>query len=132
MNDQIIFERAKFWTYQGILFCEIRNNDISINLNMETIKNYIEAILSLCNNQAMPFLIDLRDTKGAYVNSAAKLLATSPEIQKVRLVEIFVTNSMSIKLLINSYKRLFNPSTPFMIFNNYDEAVEYCVEIKNS
>lgn len=131
MNKPIIFESVKFWTDQGILFCEIRNTDTNFKSQFEIIEKYIEAILSLCNKETMPFLIDVRDSKGAYVNSAAKLIASSPEIKEVRLAEVFVSNSMSIKLLINSYKRLFNPKTPFRIFENFDNAFEYCIDLKN-
>ena len=48
------------------------------------------------------------------------------------LSEAFVFNSMEIKLVIASYKRIYEPITPFGLFNNLESAREYCVETKNN
>ena len=36
-----------------------------------------------------------------------------------------------MKLLINSYKRIFEPVTPFQIFDNLEDGLEYCIKTKN-
>tara|TARA_R110002050_G_scaffold94765_2_gene197258 strand:+ start:127213 stop:127635 length:423 start_codon:yes stop_codon:yes gene_type:complete len=131
-NDIIQLERAKFWTDRGVLFCEISNPDETSNLKEETVDSYICAISKLCNGKKMPFLIDLRNTHGTFLSASAKKLANSSEFSKLSLSEAFVVNSLKIKLLISSYKRIYEPITPFKIFNDYDEALAYSIDVKNT
>ena len=132
MGDYINFERTKFWVEQDVLCCEIHSNGSHRDIQTDILKGHIETIVDICHNQPMPFLIDTRNVKGTYIISSAKLLATSPELDKVRTAEVFVVDSMNINLLINSYKRIFNPNTPYRIFKNYDKAMAYCLEIKHN
>lgn len=132
-NTEIIkLERAKFWKENGILFCEILNYDENKNLNEDTVDTYLKAISILCKGKKMPFLIDLRNTKGAFLNAAAKKLANSTELAKLSLTEAYVVNSLQIKLLINSYKRIYEPIRPFEIFKDYNEALNYSINKKNA
>ncbi|WAC02317.1 hypothetical protein N7U66_00725 [Lacinutrix neustonica] len=80
----------------------------------------------------MPFFIDVRNSRGTYSSSAANLLAKSPALMKLRISEAFILNSIGIKLLITSYKRLYNPSTPFAVFSDITKAEAYCLETKNN
>lgn len=130
-NNVIQLERAKFWTDNGILFCEICNPDDSRNLTVETVESYINTISTLCKGTKMPLLIDLRNTKGAFLNSAAKKLANSNELAELILSEAFLVNSLRVKLLISSYKRIYEPHTPFKIFKDYNDALTYSVNAKN-
>ena len=123
-------ERTKFWIDNGILFCEICNPDETLSLEVATVEAYIKGISSLCKGIKMPFLIDFRDSRGDYMNSAAKLLASSSELKKLRLSEAFVVNSLNMKLLVSSYKRIYEPTTPFEIFKVFDEALAYSIKAK--
>ncbi|MEN3323281.1 hypothetical protein VP395_06050 [Mariniflexile soesokkakense] len=132
-NKNVIqMEHSKFWIDKGVLFCEICNPDQTRNLNEETVESYLKAVSILCKGEKMPFLIDLRNTHGTFLNSAAKKLANSPELSKLSLSEAFVVNSLKVKLLIISYKRIYEPITPFKIFNNYNEALMYSINVKNT
>ena len=131
-NNIIQIESAKFWTDAGILFCEISNSKVTGNLREETVGSYINAISKLCNGKKMPFLIDLRNTHGAFSSTAAKKLANSPELSKLSLGEAYVVNSLKINLLINSYKRIYEPIIPFKIFRDYNEALIYSIITENS
>ena len=131
-NEIIQMERAKFWVDNGILFCEIFNLDPTPNLKEDRVKHYLGAISKLCNGKKMPFLIDLRNTQGAVLSSATKKLGNSSELSLLSLTEAFVADSLKVKLLISSYKRIYEPNTPFAIFNNYNEALNYSINAKNS
>ena len=130
-KDIIRFNRAKLWTDNGVLFCQIKNTNVNLNLEIDTLDCYINAVVKLCNGRPMPFLIDIRSSQGTILNPAAKLLAGNNDLKKLRLSEAFIINSIKMKLLINSYKRIFEPVTPFQIFDNLKDGLEYCIKIKN-
>ena len=130
-NNVIKLGCAKFWIDNEILFCEINNPDETQNLNEVTVDSYLNAISTLCEGKKMPFLIDLRNTRGAFLNTAAKKLAESSELAKLSLSEAFVENSLKVELLINSYKRIYEPVIPYEIFKDYDAALNFSINAKN-
>lgn len=128
----ISIKHAKFWTdSSNILFCQFNNSDSNIKLDENSTKLFLAIIIDLCKGKAMPFLIDLRNSRGTFSSSAAKLLTKSTELKKIRISEAFVTKSIAMILLIRSYKRIYNPKTPFGVFNDIDTAKDYCIETKN-
>lgn len=129
-NEIIELERAKFWIDDDILFCKIQNPDKNRNLNAETANMYMDVVMKLCKGKSMPFVIDLRNSKGAFLIEAAKNLASNKEFRMLSLSEAFVVNSLNIKLLISSYKRIYEPVTPYKIFENYQEALQYAFKTK--
>ncbi len=134
MESFIVFEyeKAKFWTKEGVLFCEFNNRDIHHRLTSGQVERYIEIIKELTNGQIMPFLIDIRNSFGNFTIKAAELFANSPYLKSIRLSEAYVINSINSKLSISSYKRLFEPKTPFQFFDNLDSALEYCLQSKDN
>ena len=127
----IQFKRAKFWTEEGILFCKMLNKNAYLSPEVDVLNNYIDAIVNLCKGKPMPFLIDLSNTEGSFLGSPAKLIASNIRLKKVRLAEAFIVNSMKMSLTANSYKRIYEPVTPFQIFDNLKDGLEYCIKIKN-
>ena len=133
MSSIIIFPKVKFWIEENeILHCQFENHDSSHKLSVSNVLEYIKAILELTEGVPMPFLIDLRNTKGTFEHKAAKLLATHPELIKLKLAEAYVSNSMNMRLLILSYKRLYDPNTPYQIFKSDTPALQYCLEAKKT
>ncbi len=124
-------DQSKFWIDNGILFCEIRHLDSRRYLNTETLETYLKAVNTLCEGKKVPILIDLRNTEGTFSINAAKTLATSLEFHNLIISEAYVVNSLKMKLLINSYKRIYEPLKPFIIFDNYNDALNYSIEAKN-
>jgi hypothetical protein len=132
MEEAIIYENASFWTdSSGILYCKFGNNDSNSKLDFKSASLYIRAITKLCKGKAMPFLIDVRDTQGTFSINAAKLIAKNTELIKLRISEAFITNSIGIRVLITTYKRLYNPITPFEIFRELESGKEYSINTKN-
>ena len=127
MSKMIGFNNAIFWTDETeILYCEFSNTDPSLKLETDRVEAYIEAITSLCDGKAMPFLIDLKGTRGTFSISAAKLVAKNPDLMKLRISESYLINTIGVKLLIGFYKRLYDPITPFGVFNELIDAKEFC------
>ncbi|WP_178984920.1 DUF7793 family protein [Winogradskyella helgolandensis] len=133
MSKIIGFNNAIFWTDDtGILYCEFNNDDPNFKLELNNVELYIKAITTLCDGNAMPFLIDLKGTRGTFSVSAAKMLAQNPEIIKLRISESYVVNNLGMKLLLSFYKRLYDHVTPFAIFNDVALAKKYALETKNN
>ncbi len=131
-DELVIFENAMFWTDNTeILYCKFNNEDSNSKLTYSRAGQYINAIVKLCKGKPMPFLIDVRDTKGTFSISAAKLITNNPELVKLRISESFITNTIGIRLLITAYKRIYNPMTPFGVFSELEAAKNYCFETKN-
>ncbi|WP_040282136.1 DUF7793 family protein [Psychroserpens damuponensis] len=132
MSKMIGFKNAIFWTDDtGILYCEFSNNDPSFKLDIDNVMSYIKAITTLCDGKAMPFLIDLKDTCGTFSMTAAKLVAKNPDLIKLRISESYLIDRLGVKLLIAFYKRLYDPITPFKVFNDLEPAKNFCLETKN-
>jgi hypothetical protein len=131
MENIIAIGYSKFWTSDDILYIQFCNNQSNSKLVSEKVELYIEVITKLCQGKAMPFLIDARDSRGTFSSSAASLIARSPALVNLRISEAFILNSIGIKLLIESYKRIYEPKTPYAIFSELAAAKEYCVASKN-
>lgn len=133
MDELIIYEHATFWIDNaGILFCKLTSLDAQNKLDFKIANKYIDAIVKLSNGIPRPFVIDLRDTKGTFSIAGAQVLSNA--LSKVSLVisEAYIVNTLSMNLLIHSYKRLYNTTIPFEIFNNDASALAYCLESKNN
>lgn len=130
-NNEIELNKTKIWTNaKGILFCEFKNTESFLTLGADLVEKYEKAISTVSQGKSMPIVIDIRDTQGNFSAEAAKLFANSSVFKKVRISEAYVINSINTKLLINTYKRIFEPNTPFEIFKDFDEALAYSVNTK--
>ena len=131
MKNQIILNKAKFWTDEReILFCRYSNKDNHHELDVDTVERYEDAIMTLTKGKRMPFLIDMRNTKGSFNKNATKLFANSKIFKMIRMYEAFVVNSLSVNLAINSYKRIYEPNTPFIILTDFERAIDFCIKSK--
>ena len=83
------------------------------------------AILTLAAGKPRSIIVDFRDVRGTYTILAARLFAKDPSVNKIIISEAFIVNSIAIRLLINAYKRIYEPFIPFKIFSNIQDAQEY-------
>ncbi|XMO85050.1 hypothetical protein AAFN75_09650 [Algibacter sp. AS12] len=131
IKKEIKLNKARFWTdSQGILFCEFSNTETYLTLEQNTLEEYEVAVLELLEGRSAPFIIDVRDNQGNLSTSAAKFFASSLVFKKARIYEAFIVNSLNTKLLINSYKRIYEPNTPYKIFKDFDEALAHSINVK--
>lgn len=116
-----------FWLdSNGILNCKFGNKNPDFKLDQYISKLYIRAIEKLCKGKPVPFLIDLRGARGTFSQEAVKVFAKSALLKMLKISEAFVYDSMRMKLLILSYKRIFDHFTPYKLFNDYQLAQDYC------
>ena len=127
MLTKISFEKAKFWVdSHGILNCKHFNRDINWKLNEKEAEKYILAVLTLAANEIRPIIFDFRDIRGTYTILAARLVAKDPSVNKIIISEAFVVNLFAtVRLLINAYKRIYEPMIPYKIFSNIKDIREY-------
>lgn len=59
----------------------------------------------------------------------AKVLLASEEYCKLRRATAFVVDSLSVRLLVNSFLSINKPKTPTRIFSNEQKAIEWLKEI---
>ncbi|MFC4723203.1 hypothetical protein ACFO5O_12780 [Geojedonia litorea] len=130
VKEILKIDTAQLWVNQGVLFFKFDYTNQFGKLDIGTVKKFETAVISLTQGVPMPFLIDTRNTRGSFTSRAAKLFAHSSYFKKVRICEAFVVNSINTELLINSYKRIYEPVTPFLIFDDIENAIDYCVEAK--
>lgn len=132
MKNQIILNNAKFWTDErDILFCEYSNRDSQLQLDVDIVESFENAIMTLTKGKPMAFLIDVRNAKFSFGKTVAKRLANSEVFKTVKIYEAFVVNSISNNLSINSYKRKYEPKTPFIILTDMQRAIDFCEIAKN-
>ena len=132
MEEIKIQGHAKFWIgEEGILHCKLSNSNMDKKLDYKTAQLYLEAIETLSKGRPMPLLIDLRSTKGTFSSAAAQLLAKSWDNMPSVLCEGYVVSTLSVKLLVQAYKRIYKTKIPFGIFNNLNKATEYCLSHNN-
>ncbi|MDO6622489.1 hypothetical protein Q4509_06435 [Oceanihabitans sp. 1_MG-2023] len=127
----VIVGNSKFWTDNNILYCQFRSREVNYKIDVDKIELFIKVIDRLCNGKPMPFLIDLRNAQGALTRESANLLSNSPILKKLRISEAYLINSIGVRLVINSYKRIYEPTTPFVVFNDLESAKEYCLDARS-
>lgn len=132
MKNRVVHKNASFWTDgSGILFGKINNLNPQQKLDDKTARLYLNTIAELSKGKAMPFLIDLRDIKGTFSVEAGQLLGKSMNEMSTILYEVYVVNSLSITLLVQSFKRIYHGTKPFVIFNDMTQALEQCLKYKD-
>ncbi|NJB70367.1 hypothetical protein GGR42_000829 [Saonia flava] len=130
MEEKINLNHTTFWTKNnGILFCKITKN-IYHKLDYKMAGLYLRTIATLSHGVPIPLLIDLRDVKGTFSIEAAQLLSKKFNDSPLIISEAYVVNSLAIKLLIRSYKRIYNTSIPYEIFSSMSMAKEYSLKNK--
>ena len=131
MQNIIKFNEFTFWKGKSeIVFCKPLKLKTHFNLDVIKAKLYADAIRQLCEGKPMPLLIDLRDFKMTFSIDAAKDLAQNIKLHQLRIFVAFIANNISMRILILSYTRLFEPHVPFKIFNDIESAIKYCEQTK--
>lgn len=131
MEKITVQEHAVFWKEDdGILYGRFSNLSVEDSMDHKTAQLYIDAILKLSKGEAIPLLIDLSEAKGTISNAAAQLLSKSSNDMPCVICEAYVVESLSVKLLVQAYKRIYNTKIPHALFKNVASARDYCLEYK--
>ena len=126
MEKTNIANQVSFWAHEGVLYC--RFDDIS-KIAQCTARNYqqfLRVIHDLCRGVPMPLVVDLRQARGTLSADTAKIL--SARCQRIPLIlgEAYVVQSLSIRLLVQSYVRLIHRKTPSATCTNMPDAKRFC------
>ncbi|WP_292949313.1 hypothetical protein [Olleya sp. UBA1516] len=120
---------AKFWKDDNnIINLKFNSIEDYYIFDLSAAKKYASIITDLCNGRPMSFIIDLRGFHGTFSTEAANFIAKSSDLIKLRISEAFILNSIGTKLLIASYKRIYDPLTPHITCNDIETATQYCIE----
>ncbi|AXO79626.1 hypothetical protein DZC78_04200 [Olleya aquimaris] len=132
MKKMVTVGQAKFWTdYDNILYFEFTKNQSDFVLDLNTAKKYFNGILQISEGMSMSSVIDLRGFRGTFSTEAAKFIAKNSLLNNSSISQAFITNSMATKLLIASYKRIYDPIIPFKVCNDLEVAKQFCLETSN-
>ena len=123
---------AKFWKDENnIINLKFNSIEDYYIFDITAAKKYVSVIKNLCNGNPMSIIIDLRGFHGTFSTEAANFIAKSSDLLKLRISEAFILNSIGTKLLIASYKRIYDPLTPHITCNDYETATLYCKEARD-
>ncbi len=121
-----------FWLdLNGVLNCKFGNKNPNYRLDKFISRLYIRAIEKLCKGKPTAFLIDLRGARGTFTQEAMKIFAKSVLLKMLKISEAFIYDSVRMKILILSYKRIFDDFIPYQLFNDYQLGQDYCRLTKN-
>lgn len=115
-------ETSKFfiWIDENIVFLEYK---LGIEVEVEDIKEYNNAILELGKGRKLPLLVDARE--GASISPEARLYAASAVSTNLKLASAIVVNTLPNKLIANFYINFNKPLIPSKVFTSMAEAVEW-------
>lgn len=88
-------------------------------------------MIKLCNGLFFFFLIDLRDIKGIYIIFVVRFLFNIEVLRNLRFCEVYFFNFLSLKLLVDFYKRIYDFKIFYRVFYDIKGVVNYCNEMKN-
>lgn len=116
---------------ENIIHCKIKNQDVHNKLDYKTAQLFVDSIINLADNKSVSLLIDLTDVKGTYSTGAAQYISKCINEMSFITNEAFIINSLSMKLLVQAYKRIYRTKVPHGIFTSIKEAKDFCKEFKN-
>ncbi|WP_291182876.1 hypothetical protein [Gilvibacter sp.] len=125
-SQHIVLDKAEFQYDSGVLLITFNTVESDKVVSIPTLERYADTIVTLCNNKRTPFLIDVSEAWGSYSVAAARYFAKSERLFNVRLADAFVAKETRSVLSIRSFKRIYDPFTPYQICNTYDEARQFC------
>ena len=126
MSQHIVLEKAEFQYEDGIMLITLNTVESDRVVSVDTLERYADTIIELCDNRRTPFLIDVSEAWGSYSVAAARYFAKSERLYSVRLADAFVARETRSVLSIRSFKRIYDPFTPYQICKTHDEAREFC------
>lgn len=122
---------ATFWIQDnGILYCKLGNLEPDNKLDYKSARLFLDVIRKLSKDEPIALLIDLSRTKGTFSNDAAHLLSESFGNMPFVICEAYVVNNLSVKLLVQAYKRIYKTKIPYNLSDKIEKAEAYCLAMK--
>ena len=113
----------------AFLYCKIKNQNEHMLFKKEQLAAYLDLITKLDQEATLPLLIDLTELKRLSSSGIFSLLASN-KIKSNCSEFVFIVNSLSIKLMIYNYLRLYKPLINSRVFGSLKSAMDYCSKNK--
>ncbi len=111
---------------RGFLYFKVITQENANLLTIGKLNRYIITVSKICENNYLPFLVDLRDVSGTVKNNTLKLLAKDIHLKSVCSKMAFIVNSLPIKILIINYIKMHKPKILSIVFDDIDEGINFC------
>ncbi len=119
------FARLEYDPQTNILFFRVKQ-DIDVDVHViEEMLRYAEEVMGAKRHLC---LIDF----GTSVNSSdegRKRYANSPYIQKYRIADAFLVNSLSLRLVANFFIKITQPKVKTQMFTDEKPAIEWLIKL---
>ncbi len=95
-----------------------------VEIELDEMKNLVELEIEAVNHKPFYTISDFRDAFGNMSNETKEYLAQNEEVNRLKILEILVVNSLPLKLLTRGYLMVFKPKTETIIINKTQELFE--------
>lgn len=99
-------------------------------IELEEMKNLVELEIEAVKNKQFYTISDFRNVFGSMSNETKEYLAQNDFVNKLKIVDILIVNSLPLKLLTRGYLMIFKPKTQTIIINKTQELFDL-LESKN-
>jgi hypothetical protein len=110
---------------RGFLYFKIENEKNCNSFNAKQLNRYIYVAATIIKGTPVPLLIDLSNITGVPSSSTFRLLANNDTLNTNFTKISFIVNSLSLKLLIHNYIRIYQPCIPSRVFNTIEKSIDY-------
>lgn len=112
---------------RGFLYFKLVNHENCNLLTIEQLNKYIIAASGICENNYMPFLVDLRYATGVASYSTFKLLGKDIQLKSVCSKMALIVNSLPLKILMHNYIKVNKPKIPSQVFYDIEGGINFCI-----
>lgn len=126
MEKTIIESQASFYTEKGILFCEVHNLSQISSWTSRFYRRFLRVLQELTQGVPMPLIVDLKQARGTLSTDTAKVLSERCRRNPLIMGEAYIVESLSVRLLVQSYVRLIHRDSVSVICSNLPAALRFC------
>ena len=112
--------------YKGNIV-EIRYLDDS-HVNLEVMKELLQILYNEIGHEPYYSVANFKNIYGAFDEEAKKHIAENKRIEKQRVCEVLLTNSLLVRILLRGYLSFYKPKTVTKIISKISEATSFMVE----
>lgn len=105
----------------GFLRISLSEN-VNVEIGLHEAKQIVDRILSICEENPKPLLIDARNVFGSVSPDAREYLASNKQLKASILGQAYIFNSLANRLLAAFYMNFNKSTSPIKIFDGIDLA----------
>jgi predicted house-cleaning NTP pyrophosphatase (Maf/HAM1 superfamily) len=101
-------------------------------LELRDILNLRKIARDLCNNNKQLILTDVRGQYVGITNRARKFMWKSQGQEDVQMAEAYITNSLSMKIVVNHYVNSGRSSNSAGAFGSEEDAIKWLRQVREN